>query len=78
MEEKVTLYSTNCPKCIILEKKMKQNGIIFEKNMDVDKMIEMGIMQAPVLKVGDELLNFKQAVQWVNLKKHSDELGIDI
>jgi len=75
MEEKITLYSTNCPKCIILEKKMKQNGIIFEKNMDVDKMIEMGIMQAPVLKVDGELLNFKQAVQWLNLKKLTAEFN---
>ena len=74
-KERITLYSTNCPKCLILEKKMDKLGIIFEKNMNVDEMIEMGIMQAPVLKVDDELLNFKQAVQWLNLKKLTAEFN---
>ena len=38
----VVLYTTNCPRCIVLEKKLKQKGIEFEArtNFDVKEMIQ--------------------------------------
>lgn len=62
----VILYSTGCPKCQILEKKMKQKNINFEINTNVDLMLSKGIKAAPNLEIDGEILDFKNAVEWVN------------
>jgi len=67
--EAVVLYSTNCPKCIVLEKKLSDAKIKYEIENDVKKMIEKGFMSAPVLEVNGELMDFKNAVDWINIKR---------
>ena len=62
----ITLYSTDCPKCRVLETKLIMNDIDFEINKDVDEMEKLGIMSAPVLSIDGKLLQFKEAVDWVN------------
>ena len=37
----VILYSTNCPRCRIIEKKLQDKGIEFELFNDVDAMIAL-------------------------------------
>ena len=60
------LYSTGCPKCKVLEKKLESKGIAYEKNNSVDEMLELGISEVPVLNVYGQLLNFSEAIEWVN------------
>ncbi len=62
----IILYSTGCPKCNILKKKLSEKNIVFEENTSVDEMIEMGLMEAPALGVDGEILNFPKAIEWVN------------
>lgn len=62
----VTLYSTGCPKCKILEKKLLQKSIDFQVVTDRELMISLGFSTMPVLKVNDKIMNFKEAVNWVN------------
>lgn len=62
----VKLYSTNCPKCIVLEKKLNQKNISFEEINDIDVMTAKGFMQAPMLEVDGEVMDFKQANDWIN------------
>lgn len=62
----VKLYSTYCPKCIILEKKLNQKNISFEEINDIDVMTAKGFMQAPMLEVDGEVMDFKQANDWIN------------
>lgn len=62
------LYSTNCPKCNVLEKKLQNKNIDFEICNDVDLMVSKGIQQAPYLEVDGELMDFTKAVKWVNEK----------
>lgn len=62
----VKLYSTHCPKCIVLEKKLNQKNISFEEINDIDVMTAKGFMQAPMLEVDGEVMDFKQANDWVN------------
>ena len=62
----IKLYSTHCPKCIILEKKLQQKGISFEEINDIDVMTEKGFMQAPMLEVDGVVMDFKQANDWIN------------
>ena len=62
----VKLYSTHCPKCIVLEKKLNQKNISFEEINDIDVMTAKGFMQAPMLEVDGEIMDFKQANDWIN------------
>lgn len=62
------LYTTHCPKCNVLETKLKSKNIEFEICEDVDLMLSKGIQQAPYLEVDNELMNFSKAVKWVNEK----------
>ena len=62
------LYSTNCPKCNVLEKKLQNKNINFEICNDVDLMLSKGIQQAPYLEIDGELMDFTKAVKWVNEK----------
>ena len=69
---RVTLFSTGCPKCKVLENKLKEKDVDFEKNVDTDTMKKMGLTSVPVLSVNGNLLNFVEANKWVN------ELGMQI
>ena len=62
----ITLFSTNCPKCKVLTMKLDKKGINYTKVEDVDVMIAKGIKTAPYLEVDNELMDFTQAVAWVN------------
>lgn len=62
----IMLFSTGCPKCSILKKKLEQKGIMYQENNSVEEMLELGITQVPVLKVGNSLLEFVDANDWVN------------
>lgn len=60
---KITLFSTDCPKCMVLESKLKSKGIDFEVNKNVDEMLALGMKEAPALHV---TYNFSEAIKWVN------------
>lgn len=60
------LYSTGCPKCNILKKKLAEKNIEYAENNDINVMALMGIDQVPVLSVDGKLLNFVEANKWIN------------
>lgn len=64
----VKLYTTNCPRCKVLEKKLEQKGINFEKveDFDLQEMIDKGFKTAPILYVDGEYMIFTDAVKWIN------------
>ena len=65
----VVLYSSNCPRCVILETKLKQKNINFSiKNSedDLNKLFEEGFREMPVLEVDDKKYTFGEAIQLVN------------
>lgn len=61
----VILYSTNCPKCKVLEKKLNSSGIDYSIVTDVDVMEQKGFQSAPVLEVDDKIYKFSEAVKWL-------------
>lgn len=61
----VTLYSTHCPKCKVLELKLKQKNINYEEINDVEIMKAKGFMSAPKLEVDGAVYEFKDAVEWI-------------
>lgn len=62
----VTLYTTHCPKCNVLTSKLNEKGIQYEEVDDVNTMISKKIMTAPYLEVDGNLMDFVNAVNWVN------------
>lgn len=60
------LYSTGCPRCKVLEKKLEAKGIEYQIENDVTKMMEKGFANVPVLVVNDEAMDFMKAVAWIN------------
>ncbi len=63
----ITLYSTECPKCKVLEMKLEKKNIEHTINTNVQEMLAAGIRTAPTLRLNDgTLLQFNDAVKWVN------------
>ena len=63
----VILYTTHCPQCTILEKKLKQKNIEYTEITDVSIMKEKKMLSVPQLCVdGGNPMMFKDAVDWVN------------
>ena len=63
----VILYTINCPKCKILETKLKQKNVEFTVVDNHDEVIEFGkankIFGAPILKVDNDVMDYAKAVQ---------------
>lgn len=62
----VVLFSTGCPKCVVLRQKLDDANIPYVYQTDVQELMDMGILSAPVLKVNNTYLAFRDAVNWVN------------
>ena len=68
----VILYTIDCPKCLILEKKLAEKGIEFKTVKDKELMLQLGFSEVPMLRIvsgnnGNYVdLNFAEAVQWIN------------
>lgn len=62
----ITLYTTHCALCVVLEKKLAQKGIKYTEVDDIIEMNKLGILSVPYLKVDDKFMKFKEAVAWVN------------
>ena len=62
----VVLYSTHCPRCCVLEKKLQQKKIDYKEINDTAIMEQKGYLSVPVLEVNGKSMNFKEAVDWIN------------
>lgn len=61
----VTLFTTHCPKCKVIEKKLAQKNIEYEMVEDINIMKEKGFKSLPMLEVDDQVFNFIEANKWV-------------
>ena len=62
----VILYSTGCPKCNILKKKLADAKIDYKVVEDVDVMLSKGLKDVPWLEVDGNLMNFVDSSKWIN------------
>ena len=71
--EDITLYSTRCPKCKAVEILLAKKEVSYTLIEDTEKVVrvgqEHGIVSAPILRVGDEFLDFSKAVKYINTLK---------
>lgn len=63
---KIVLYSTGCPRCNVLETKLKNKGIDFEEINDTKLMIEKGFDSVPILEVDGNYMDFGKANEFIN------------
>ena len=63
---KIILFSTKCPRCVVLEKKLKQKGIDYNEVNDVSIMEGKGFLSVPILEVDGKIMDFKEANDWIN------------
>lgn len=61
----IKIYSTGCPKCKVLIKKLNEKNIKYEECNDKEIMKAKGIQFLPVLEINGDLLDFKQATEWI-------------
>ena len=61
----VVFYSTHCPKCSVLEKKLIQANIEYTEINDVGAMLAKGMTSSPNLEVDGKLMGFTEAVEWI-------------
>lgn len=62
----IVLYSTGCPKCKVLALKLDAKNIGYTVFTDVPAMIKMGIMSAPKLGIDGKIMDFTDAIAWLN------------
>lgn len=66
----VTLYSTGCPKCKVLKKKLEAANINYTEVTDTDKVYQIcnstGFDSVPIIAIEDgNILDFNRAIAWV-------------
>nr|DAT96328.1 MAG TPA: NrdH [Bacteriophage sp.] len=66
MNKNIILYSTGCPKCEILKKKMGEKNISYTEINDIDIMNEKNITFVPMLEIEGKLLNYRESVSFIN------------
>lgn len=62
----IKLYTTGCPKCTVLESKLKEKHIKYETITDKMVMVNKGFNFMPILEVDGTTMEFAEAVKWVN------------
>lgn len=65
MDKSIVLYSTGCSACNTLKLMLKNAGIEYTENNNIDEMLALGISQVPVLSVDGELMSYEDAKKWV-------------
>lgn len=68
----VTLYSTGCPKCNVLKKKLDAAGITYSLIEDESAVLnvanKIGATTVPILEEDDKYMDFSAAIKWINDK----------
>ena len=63
---KVILYSTGCPQCNVLKKKLGAKNIAYSENQDREQMQTLNFTRVPVLEVDGKRMEFSEANKWIN------------
>ncbi len=64
--KQIILYSSGCPQCRVLKKKLEDKNIQFTLNTNVEQMEKMGFTRVPILEIDGELMDFAAANKWIN------------
>lgn len=60
------LFKTEmCPKCKILQNKLDEKGILYDKSDDIQELISLGFKTVPMFELDGEYLDFGRAIKWI-------------
>ena len=62
----IILYTIGCTKCDILKEKLENKNIIFNIIDDENILRELGFDKFPKLSVNGNIMDYPDAVKWVN------------
>lgn len=62
----IILYSTGCPKCNVLKKKLDEKGVQYKLNTSEEDILKLGVLSVPLLSINGRLLDFGKSIAWVN------------
>lgn len=62
----IKLYSTHCPRCNVITRKLNAKNIQFEEITSLDEMKALGFQSVPILEVDGVRMNFSEANKWIN------------
>lgn len=62
-DTKIILYTTHCPKCGVLKRKLDEYGVIYTEVDDVDELQRLNIVSIPVLCINGTQLNFTESIR---------------
>lgn len=62
----IILYSTGCPRCMVIQKKLTEKNINYTKVTSEEDILALGVKEVPILSVDGNLMGFKDAVEWIN------------
>lgn len=72
--DKPILYSTGCPRCRVIKKKLENAGIDYKLIEDVETFRAKGFTAAPVLEISEgEYLTFTKANNWIKEQVSNNE-----
>ena len=69
----IKLYSNGCPKCKILKQRLDKKNIKYEESNDTNFLEQNKILSFPALVVGDKILRFYNAINWLKNQKMEDD-----
>lgn len=61
----MTLYTTHCSRCRVLEAALTNKKAVYEVCDDAEEMRRLNFMSAPVLEVNGKYLNYEDAMKYV-------------
>lgn len=61
----VTLYSTHCPQCVVLENMLKNKKVEYDTVTDIKVMRKKGFLSVPRLEVDGVIMNMKESMKWL-------------
>lgn len=67
----IVMYSTHCPRCTVLEAKLRNKNIKYTEITDLDILEQKGFLTVPQLEVNGKILDFKEAIDWINSQEVS-------
>ena len=67
----IKLYSTGCPKCHVLERKLDDAGLEYIKVTDIAEMKSKGITSAPMLEIDGKFYDFSQSLKFTKERQET-------
>lgn len=61
----IKLYTTHCPKCKVIEKKLAQKNIQYIEVSDIAEIQKLGFQSVPILEVDGKIMNMTDANRWI-------------